>query len=118
MFPRLRHLETGLALSGTTLAPRCQIGRIDAFAPQQCTDLPRLATLVSLGQDASFLAGCELPTSGDRDHLGLRWRRAGSRVCARLTGFLQRGFQPSGLRYGLHYRFHRIGHELHPVFVL
>jgi len=56
----LARIETGLALSGTTLAPRCQIGRIDAFAAQQCTDLPRLATPVSLGQDASFLAGGEL----------------------------------------------------------
>jgi len=48
--------------------------------PQQCADLPRLATPVSLGQDASFLSGRELPASGDRD-------------------------QFSGLGYGLHYRF-------------
>jgi hypothetical protein len=90
-------IEPGLALSGTTLAPRRQVGRIDAFAPQQCADLTRLATPVSLGQDASFLAGRELPASGDRHHLRLRWSRAGSRVCARPTGSLQRGFPLSGL---------------------
>lgn len=108
--PTLLRLQRRKFGSLALLAPGGEIGGIDALAAQQRPDLAGLGAALSFGQDASPLAGGELPPLCRGGHLRVGRRRDGCRASSRPTGSFRRDIHRHSL-VSVHQCPHLISHD-------